>query len=282
MNSPQFAKLFKGLDFYSEEDELLFFGRENDAELISENLCAYRLTLLYGPSGVGKSSVLQAGVMPMLRKASADRVRRGLRPYVPVYFRTWAGEPLDAVASAIASATAEREQPQGPVEAGTLMASNLADTVAACSRSGELLLILDQFEDYLVHEGGEEGERTFAQQFPEIIDSETLSVRVLISIREDMLFALDRFRGRIRDLFGNRLRLERLDRRAGERAIRGPIERYNADRGLPDSDTIDDDLVEDVLNGVEEKESVMGGCPMARQLRRSSPPTRFPRRSCNW
>jgi hypothetical protein len=260
MSGAQLVRLFKGLDFYSEEDELLFFGRENDAEVISENLCAYGLTVLYGPSGVGKSSLLQAGVMPALRKASAERVRRGLRPYVPVYFRTWGENPLGAVVSAIVSA-ARGDKPQAPVETGTAPARDLADAVEKCSRSGELLLILDQFDDYLMNHGGEQGEMTFAQQFPPVVNSDTLGVKVLISVREDMLFALDRFRGRIRNLFGNRLRLERLDRKAGERAIRGPIERYYAGQGLPDSDTIDDALVQVVLDGVEEKESVLAGSP---------------------
>src|SRR3712207_9023495 len=46
---------------------LLFFGREHETEVIAANLQAARLTVLYGPSGVGKSSVLRAGVMHRLR-----------------------------------------------------------------------------------------------------------------------------------------------------------------------------------------------------------------------
>ena len=55
---------YKGLAAYDESDldALLFFGREREIEVIAANLQAARLTVLYGPSGVGKSSVLRAGV----------------------------------------------------------------------------------------------------------------------------------------------------------------------------------------------------------------------------
>ena len=61
---------YKGLMPYDEADAPFFFGREAEAEIISANLMASRLTLLYGPSGVGKSSVLRAGVVRRLRALS--------------------------------------------------------------------------------------------------------------------------------------------------------------------------------------------------------------------
>ena len=54
---------YKGLAPFedSELDALLFFGRERETEVIVANLLASKLTVLYGPSGVGKSSILRAG-----------------------------------------------------------------------------------------------------------------------------------------------------------------------------------------------------------------------------
>jgi WD40 repeat protein len=65
---------FKGLAPFedSELDALLFFGREREAEVIVSNLLASRLTVLYGPSGVGKSSVLRAAVARRLREVAPD------------------------------------------------------------------------------------------------------------------------------------------------------------------------------------------------------------------
>ncbi len=62
--SPNFCP-YKGLQPYTEEDRDYFFGRERDQEIIASNLFAASLTVLYGASGVGKSSVLRAGVVPI-------------------------------------------------------------------------------------------------------------------------------------------------------------------------------------------------------------------------
>ena len=51
-----------------EEDARFFFGREKIRNVIIDSLQSWRLTLLYGASGVGKSSVLYAGVVPKLRQ----------------------------------------------------------------------------------------------------------------------------------------------------------------------------------------------------------------------
>lgn len=46
-----------GLQAYSEAEREYFFGREQDTETIAANLLTAPLTLLYGASGVGKTSV---------------------------------------------------------------------------------------------------------------------------------------------------------------------------------------------------------------------------------
>ena len=58
---------YVGLDYFVEEDAGLFFGRDSERKRISGNLRASRLTLLYAESGVGKSSLLRAGVSARLR-----------------------------------------------------------------------------------------------------------------------------------------------------------------------------------------------------------------------
>jgi len=65
-----FATPYKGLAPFedSELDALLFFGRERETEVIVANLLASSLTVLYGPSGVGKSSILRAAVVRRLRE----------------------------------------------------------------------------------------------------------------------------------------------------------------------------------------------------------------------
>ena len=60
---------YKGLAPFGDSalDALFFFGREREREVIVANMLASRLTLVYGESGVGKSSLLAAGVARELR-----------------------------------------------------------------------------------------------------------------------------------------------------------------------------------------------------------------------
>jgi len=99
---------YKGLDFYtaSEEDALFFVGRDTERKLIVSNQIASRLTILYGASGVVKSSLLNAGVAYQLRH-DAELSERGTPEYAVVVFATWREDAvtglIDAVGREVAS-----------------------------------------------------------------------------------------------------------------------------------------------------------------------------------
>lgn len=63
---------YKGLESYLEINRLFFFGREDDRKEIINKLITHRLTILYGASGVGKSSLLRAGVTHYFRQAAQE------------------------------------------------------------------------------------------------------------------------------------------------------------------------------------------------------------------
>jgi hypothetical protein len=86
-----------GLDYYEERDGGWFFGREAEAGLIITNLRASRLTLLHGASGVGKSSLLRAGVARRLLEAR----RADPEVDLPIVFSSWSGEPVVELTEAI-------------------------------------------------------------------------------------------------------------------------------------------------------------------------------------
>jgi WD40 repeat protein len=228
------ATPYKGLASFegSELDALLFFGREREAEIAVANLVAARLTVLYGPSGVGKTSLLQAAVGRGLRALPE-------RPAVVIH-AAWADDPAAALAASIAG------------EAGVEPAPSLLETVeAAVLNRGELFLILDQLEEYFLYHAGERGPWTLAEALPELIARKELPVHVLLGIREDALAQLDAFKARIPGLFSNSLRLDHLRRDAARRAIVGPIERFAELAGEEGAVGIEPELVEAVLDGVE-------------------------------
>jgi putative ribosome biogenesis GTPase RsgA len=76
-----------GLPFYTQENAALFFGRDSEQMVLISNLRASRLTLLYAQSGVGKSSLLRAGVASRLTEmAQRNLIRRGTARNIPVVF----------------------------------------------------------------------------------------------------------------------------------------------------------------------------------------------------
>src|SRR6201986_3031951 len=84
-----------GLEFYDEQYGAWFFGRETESDKVAANLQAARLTVLHAESGVGKSSLLRAGVAWRMGRLAEDRVARH-RPvrFVPVVFSYWKGDPV--------------------------------------------------------------------------------------------------------------------------------------------------------------------------------------------
>jgi hypothetical protein len=251
---------FVGLEPYGEDDAPFFFGRERDTRLIVANLRGAPLTVLYGASGVGKSSALQAGVVHELRnRVAANAARQDQRfakaadasaPFAVAYFNVWPDErPLErlmerirvAVIEAVGDEQIPRWQTGSPV----------SETVSQWSSIvGSLLVVLDQFEEYFMYHPAEQGDGTFADEFSRVVNDRRLRVHFLVSIREDAVTKLDRFKERVPGVLGNRLKLGYLDRGAAHRAVEGPIEIFNERVGEAERVSVDPALTDAVLDGV--------------------------------
>ncbi|HYO64094.1 MAG TPA: hypothetical protein VER08_10720 [Pyrinomonadaceae bacterium] len=226
---------YKGLMPYTEDDldARYFFGRESERGTIINNLKASRLTLLYGASGVGKSSVLRAGVVHQLHRLTEKNLKsRGTPRFIVVFFNTWRDDPIAGlkvrVRDAVARAYKGRQVPElPPADEPRRLAEELQAWAVAAN--ADLLVILDQFEEYVLYHEQEDGDGTFAVEFPRAVNAHDTRVNFLVSIREDALAKLDRFKGRIPNLFENYLRIEHLSRDAARDAIVRPLERYNKD-----------------------------------------------------
>jgi len=73
------ATPFKGMDFYGESDVELFKGRETDVRRVEEHIYTYPIILLVGSSGVGKTSLIHAGLFPKLKISGWECIY--LRPF---------------------------------------------------------------------------------------------------------------------------------------------------------------------------------------------------------
>ena len=244
---------YKGLAPFddSDLDALLFFGRKRERDIIAANLLAYRLTVLYGASGVGKSSVLNAGVAHSLRRQGET----------VVVFSSWSGEPVRGLLAEVRDALADRFQNED-IEPD---AGGFADSLTAWSEAldCDIYLILDQLDEYFLYHDEADA---FTEEFAAAATREGLRVNFMLAIREDMLSRLDRFKGRIPNLLSNYLRLDHLDRESARAAIVGPVERFNALVRRDEHVELEPALVEAVLDQtvagrVEISERVAGEDP---------------------
>ncbi|MBV9140600.1 MAG: EAL domain-containing protein [Pseudonocardiales bacterium] len=135
---------YRWLAPFDEQDRAVFFGRERDTERLLAAVQRSPLVVVIGPSGVGKSSLVRAGLIPALQDSetwAVTQCRPGQgRPFLP--FRELAGalfraEDLKASVRALRSRESE------------LVAGGLAELLGAISsaRNRRVLVVLEQMEE---------------------------------------------------------------------------------------------------------------------------------------
>jgi WD40 repeat protein len=219
---------YVGLNFYTEDNAAIFFGRDRERTVLISNLRAARLTLLYAQSGAGKSSLLRAGVASRLTElARRNLAQRGTARNIPVVFSSWRDDPAIELAREIREASI-------PFLRSTLPPGPTPDRVdeaiqeASLATDAALLVILDQFEEYFLYRSREMPGRSFADELAACINRVDLRGNFLISVREDAYSGLgDVFKGRISNVYGNYFHLEHLTREAAREAIEKPVAAYN-------------------------------------------------------
>ena len=262
---------YKGLVPYSDDDAPYFFGRDRERQIIADNLQAARLTLIYGESGVGKSSVLRAGVVHHLRRQAQEALRRRIaaqreghpdgeieRPrFVVVEFATWQDDPMVGLPGAIETSARLIFGDQTP--AAPAPTRRLDELIQEWTKrlGADLLIILDQFEEYLLYHPSDAEEGTFAVEFARAIGRADLRANFVVAIREDSLAKLDRFKGRI-NFLANYYRVRHLDRESARDAILKPVERHNSAVAESEAVTVEAGLVERVLRDVAQGQVVVG------------------------
>ena len=222
-----------GLASFTEETREYFYGREEETGELARRVQRRLLTILFGQSGLGKTSILRAGLVPRLRGQG----------YCPVYVRIdyapSAPDPAEQIKLAITEAARGCGEwtRVGVAETGESLWEFLhhRDDVLRDGQGRPLipLLIFDQFEEIFTLAQTDEFGRARAQRFiAELADlvenrpprsleerlehDETTAerfdfargdYRVLIALREDYLAPLEGLKGVMPSITQNRLRL---------------------------------------------------------------------------
>ena len=247
---------YPGAQPFSDDDfsRGVFFGRDAASRTLADKILANRLVVVYGRSGLGKTSLLNAGVAPLLRDEG----------YLPLSLRvndTQQGA-LHAVLQQIPD-VARRQQVE--------FTEGLTDSLWSFFKTAEFwrgdllltpVLILDQFEELFTLQDAAARAR-FLDQLSYLIrgvrppsantpahadlSERPPAIRILLSLREDYLGFLEEAADHIPQIFDARFRLSPLDREAAEKAIRGPAQ-VDDPRLETRPFALDDEAVEAVLD----------------------------------
>ena len=225
-----------GLSSYTEETRAYFHGRDEEAAELARRVQRKNLTVLFGQSGLGKTSLLRAGLVPRLRGEGFCPV------YVRVDYSRDSPPPAEQIKQAIFKATAAAghwSRPGTAIEGESLweFLHHRGDLLRdASGRTLLPLLIFDQFEEIFTLAQADDAGRLRAKEFlsdladlvenrppialearldqdeaaAEDFDFARADYRILIALREDYLAHLESVKGVMPSITQNRMRLARM------------------------------------------------------------------------
>lgn len=242
------AQPWPGLDAFTEELSRFFCGRDTETDELFRHTQRDVVTVLFGQSGLGKTSLLQAGLFPRMRKAG----------FLPILIRldysAEAPSPVTQIKAGI-----ERECTAPGLHEVTW--STAEETLWGCFHRADRrlidhagkevvpVLVFDQFEEIFTQGLARSESRAAGQRFltelaellenrppnaleqaieadPEIAEDflfDRRDYRIVLALREDFLAALEGLRARAPSLGRNRYRLRRMTGAQGLNAILNPV-----------------------------------------------------------
>ncbi len=226
---------YMGLHPFEEKDAAYFYGRGQQTADLFRMVKRSTLTVLFGRSGLGKSSLLRAGLFPRLRG-------EGFFP-ISVRFDYESDEPLAAqLWSSIDAETAERRDDDTALKPGESVWAWF-HRVPLWSERNRLLvptLVFDQFEEAFTLGRSHRDLAGAMAQLADLIENRvpadlraadlppsygTPKVKVILALREDYLPQLEDLRSLIPSLAGNRYRLLGMNGLQALEAVANPGEK---------------------------------------------------------
>ncbi|BAY33385.1 WD-repeat protein [Nostoc carneum NIES-2107] len=163
------------------------FGRQQDVErLINERISSpdKKITVIHGQSGVGKSSIIDAGLIPVLKEKNIGS-RKALPILVRVY-RDWLGTVGQALTEALKEIR-DIELPTAPNSLAEIQEQLQENN----NRNLLTIFIFDQFEEFFFVNTQVSERQQFYTFLKDCLNSVDIGfVRVILSLREDYIHNL--------------------------------------------------------------------------------------------
>jgi len=211
---------------FGRDEKNLFFGRDRETRDLCSLVVAHPIVLLYAASGAGKSSLLNAGLIPLLEA-------RGYEVLPPARV---SGRIPDAVKNAgvdnvyafniLSSWAGPSVDPRDLVKVD--IASFLAARPHRKDAAGEPVLrvaLLDQFEELFTFARERWQERAaLIRQLAEALEHDPL-LRIVLVMRREFVARLETFAPLLPQALRTRFPLDELGPKAAQEAIEGPLAR---------------------------------------------------------
>ncbi len=253
---------FPGLRPFDYGDAPYFFGRNEHVSSLYGLLEMSHLIAVIGSSGSGKSSLVRAGLLPLLQQESEDEAGRKWR----VAVMTPGDHPVANLAEALSRHTHASADEAARATRFEKINAELRRSRLGLSRAlkespelegGTLLLVVDQFEEIFRFGASDEGEGAltrsllrdeatfFVQLLLEGARTRAENIFVLLTMRSDFIGDCARFDELPEAVSAGQFLTPGLKRAERVQAIRGPIEKAGA--------TIEPELVQLLVSdlGVE-------------------------------
>jgi WD40 repeat protein len=237
--SPAFNP-FPGLRPFRENEEHLFFGRENQVDAMVDKLAGTRFLAVVGTSGSGKSSLVNCGLRPALRQGLMARAGTAWRM---AQFRP-GNDPIGAMARALAQdgvlfgAYAGEGLTLAEIIETTLRMSKLGlidiCEQAALGQDVNLLVVVDQFEELFRYQqlgtDGRAGDHGITEQAAafvnlllEVKERANCQIYIVLTMRSDFLGDCTQFPGLAEAINAGQYLVPRMTRDERRAAIERPV-----------------------------------------------------------
>ncbi len=175
---------YKGLEAFQETDKVWFYGREELSNKLTTIIQSERFFVLLGASGSGKSSVINAGVVPSLRQDKDSlilQLRPGNAPFSEL--AKCFAEPL--YPESVSQQLKEQNILTTQLEKQLISLPDLVQLLLEKTGKNKLYLSIDQFEE-LYTQSKQPIVKAYLQQLISLISSDVNSALIII-MRADFL-----------------------------------------------------------------------------------------------
>ena len=210
----------RGFDSLQEGDNI--YGRDKDIDRIYEGIASYQQTIIYGKSGIGKTSLLQAGIFPRLRQDNMFPVVVRLGPSDAINYSYFLLDKIEEEVRNLGYSTtvvSDYLVEEAPIIWSYLNTHQFTDSEGIIKIP---VLILDQFEEVLNNKDTYDRAEELLLNLYMLIDGSSFipaeylpydNFRLVFTIREDYLYYFEDIieQDSLNEFKDNRYRLKGLD-----------------------------------------------------------------------